>query len=162
MKRSLGLVLSLGLAATALSGCVTIRSSHGYVLERGESSVAAEAGVDTKETVLARYGEPSTIAAFDPNVWYYISSLEQQRAFLKERTSVRKVVAVKFAQNGKVEKVENFSLDDGEEISLVKRVTPTRGKEMSFLEQLLGNVGRLPAPQPGQGGAPGGQRGPGR
>jgi hypothetical protein len=41
-------------------------------------------------------------------------------------------------------------------VNLVSRVTPTRGKELNFWEQLLGNVGQLPTgigqegPTPGQ------------
>jgi len=152
-------VLIAAAAAFAASGCVTQRQVHGYVLERGEEAVTAETGVDTKESVLARYGEPSSIGVFNPDVWYYISSIEQQRAFLKERTSNRKVVAVVFNDGGAVEAIEEFDLADGTDINIVDRETPTRGKELSVLQQLLGNVGRLPTQQPGQQG-PGG--GPGR
>lgn len=144
-----------------LQGCISVRSNHGYVLERGTDALEANIGIDTKESVLARYGEPSIISTFSTNSWYYLSSADQTRAFLKPQTRTRKIVAFHFDGEGKVKEVEDFSLEDGDRVSLVSRTTPTRGKELSFWEQLLGSVGQLPIPGAdggGQGGPQGGQR----
>ena len=43
----------------------------------------------------------------------------------------------------------------GEDLRLVSRITPTRGKELNFWEQLLGNVGQLPAGLGQEGQTPG-------
>ena len=42
-----------------------------------------------------------------------------------------------------MQKIERFDKNDGQEIKVVKRKTPTRGKELTVIEQLLGNVGRF-------------------
>lgn len=148
-------------AASALQGCITVRTNHGYVLERGESELSAKTGVDTKESVLAKYGEPSLIGTFDPNAWYYLTENDSARAFFRPKVRGRKVVAFRFDDEGFVNAVENFGFEDGMDVKVVSRVTPTRGKELSFWEQLLGNVGQLPAGGVG-GQGPGGPGGPGR
>ena len=141
-------------ALFALQGCVSVRTNHGYVLERGETELTAKTGIDTKESVLAKYGEPSLIGTFDPNAWYYLNSRDQARAFFQPTVQDRQVVAFRFDESGVVSNVEKFSFDEGFKVSHVSRTTPTRGKELSFWEQLLGNVGQLPAA------GVGGQNGP--
>ena len=144
----------------AIQGCVSVRSSHGYVLERGTEDLSANLGIDTKESIIAKYGEPSITSTFSTNSWYYMSSIDQTRAFLKPNTKTRRIVAFHFDDEGKVKEVEEFQLEDGKKIGLVSRATPTRGKELSFWEQLLGSVGQLPIPgadgqqQPGAPGRP--------
>ena len=155
LSRALSGLLAV-LAVSALSGCVSYRSSHGYILERGENALTAQEGVDTKESVLAKYGEPSIIGTFDQNVWYYYSSLDASRAFFRPEITARTIVGFHFNGEGYVDEVENFDLSDGLDVKLASRKTPTRGKELGFWEQLLGNVGQLPAGGVGQGGPPGG------
>ncbi|MCB9955456.1 MAG: outer membrane protein assembly factor BamE [Parvularculaceae bacterium] len=145
MKRYL-IGVAAGLAAVvSLSGCVAVRSSHGYVLERGEEGLDAKVGLDTKESVLARYGEPSLIGTFDQNAWYYMTSFDTARAFFRPKTQRREIIAFQFDDEGVVKNVGFYDLSDGMDVSMVSRVTPTRGKELTFWEQLLGNVGQLPA-----------------
>lgn len=145
-------------ALTSMQGCISVRSSHGYVLERGTTDLTAKTGLDTKESIIAKYGEPSIISTFSTNSWYYLSSTDQTRAFLKPNTKTRRVVAFHFDDEGKVSGVEDFDLDDGNKVNLVSRATRTRGKELTFWEQLLGSVGQLPLPgadaQTGPGGRP--------
>ncbi len=148
-------VLAFGVVMACLSGCVSNRSSHGYVLERGETGLSALVGVDSKDSVLARYGEPSLIGTFDRNAWYYLSALDASRAFFRPETTARTVVAFHFDDQGLVEKVDTIELADAVKVNMASRETPTRGKELGFWEQLLGNVGQLPA-----GGLGGQQQGP--
>ncbi len=140
----------------ALQACVSVRSNHGYVLERGQTVLTGEPGLDSKESILAKFGEPSMIGTFNPNAWYYLNASNTTRAFFKSKVQRRSVVAFHFNDEGLVESIENFQLADGDNVKLVSRETPTRGKELNFWEQLLGNVGQLPAgigqegPTPGQ------------
>lgn len=142
-------------AAFAISACSTIRSYHGYVPERSDAPDTAVIGEDTKATVLTKFGEPSTLGTFDGDIWYYISARTQQRAFLSQKTVWRQVVAVRFDESGTVSEVRVADVDDAISVAHVNRVTPTRGKTLSLLQQLFGNIGRLPAPNQGPG-APGG------
>lgn len=133
-----GLVLA-GLVAT---GCVSTRDRHGFVMERGETTLEAMEGVDTKESVLARFGEPSMRDALNDDVWYYATAATNSRAFFKTETMDRQVVAFSFDADGMVKGVHKYTLDDGMNVAMVDRVTRTRGKELSFLEQLIGGVGQ--------------------
>lgn len=149
-------VLLLVIGVLALQACVSVRSNHGYVLERDQTELKAEPGLDTKESILAKYGEPSMVGTFDRNAWYYLNSSDTTRAFFHTKTQRRTVVAFHFDDEGVVTQTKEFDLSDGKRINLVSRETPTRGKELNFWEQLLGNVGQLPAgigqegPVPGQ------------
>ena len=149
-------ILLLALSLTLLQACVSVRTGHGYVLEADQSELSAKPGFDTKDSVLAKYGEPSIIGAFDRNAWYYLYATDHARAFFKPKTQTRTIIAIHFDDGGTVTETETIPLDAGEEIRLVSRETPTRGKELNFWEQLLGNVGQLPAgigeeaPVPGQ------------
>ena len=138
----------------AVSACVSTRARHGYIIERGETELTAEAGIDSRESVLARYGEPTLRPAMNDNTWYYISTTTNARAFYRTQTTSRDVVAFNFDPDGTVTSIDEYTLDDGMNINLVNRETPTRGKELTFLEQLLGSVGTLPNTQrptvPGQ------------
>ena len=42
---------------------------------------------------------------------------------------------------GKVTELRNYGIEDGQVIALVDRETPSRGKELSFLQQVFGNIG---------------------
>ncbi|MNC77055.1 hypothetical protein D3C75_1289110 [compost metagenome] len=47
----------------------------------------------------------------------------------------------------KVAAVRTLSLADGRDITMERRETPTRGRQLTILEQLLGNVGRGQLPR---------------
>jgi len=104
--------------------------------------------------VLAKYGEPSLIGTFDRNAWYYVSALDASRAFFRPKTTARTVVGFHFNDEGLVSNVETLDLADSVDVKIASKTTPTRGKELGFWEQLLGNVGQLPAGGFGGQGAP--------
>jgi outer membrane protein assembly factor BamE (lipoprotein component of BamABCDE complex) len=150
------------LAALAAAACTPVVRRHGYVPEEQPLS-AIQPAVDTKSSVLERYGNPSTSGVFDENTWYYITNVVEQLGYLQPQSSARSIVAVRFDDAGRVENVETYSLADARNPNIVSRSTPTRGRELSVLEQLLGNVGRLPSEQvSGQENLPGGAGGPRR
>jgi outer membrane protein assembly factor BamE (lipoprotein component of BamABCDE complex) len=57
--------------------------------------------------------------------------------------SNREVTVVTFDKaSEQVTKVDVLALKDGRRLAYNKRETPTRGRELTVIEQLLGNVGR--------------------
>jgi len=46
-----------------------------------------------------------------------------------------------------VTQVNRYGLEDGKVVDLVTATTPTYGRELTVLQQLFGNVGRISADQ---------------
>ena len=145
--------------ALGLGGCAPQRAVTGYqAIEHQPKDIKVD--VDTKSTVLDQLGSPSAQSTFDPNVWFYVSQMSEVISYHKPRITRRSVVAITFdKQSEKVAKVDTYSLKDGKIVAYNNRETPTRGRELSAIEQLLGNVGRgglLPQNGPTPGQRPGG------
>ena len=131
-------------AASLLStdACAPITSYSGFkAIESDPKDV--KVGTDTKSTVRGKLGSPSATSTFDPNIWFYMNQVKQRIAFRKPTVIARNVTALTFnKENEQVESVNNYTLKDGKVIAFNGRETPTRGRELTILEQLLGNVGR--------------------
>ena len=134
--------LALTLAATGLASCAPITSYSGFqAIDAQPKDVAV--GTDTKSTVRAKLGSPSATSTFDPNVWFYVNQVKQRVAFRRPQVVARDITAIAFNKDTEmVEEVRTFALKDGKVIAYNDRETPTRGREMTILEQLLGSVGR--------------------
>jgi len=100
-------------------------------------------GEDTKSTVLGKLGSPSAVSTFEPNIWFYISQTTEKYTYHMQQVTARDVTVVTFDPSTElVASVENLDLADARRIDYSDRETPTRGRELTILEQLLGNVGQ--------------------
>ena len=158
LARNAGLALALTIAA-GLSACAPTISQRGYFPDPTREQ-AISVGVDTKQTISDRLGTPTLKSAFDPDTWYYVQSTQEQVIWYEPWTIEEKIIQVNFDDDGRVASVKRYSQADMHKVDPVPEVTPTRGRELSFWEQMFGNIGRtLPGtgtqgPTPGQG--PGG------
>lgn len=132
------------MAAIAASGCSRINYQRGYLADP-VMMAAVLPGVDNRASVEQMLGRPSLASEFDQSTWYYISQKSEQFAFLTPRPVEHQVVAIRFTDSGDVAAVDNFGLDDVADITPHSDKTETRGKEITFLQQLFGNVGRFGA-----------------
>jgi outer membrane protein assembly factor BamE (lipoprotein component of BamABCDE complex) len=89
-------------------------------------------------------GSPSTTASinYQGDSYYYISSVTEQKAFLKPKELSREVIVIRFDQNDQVSSFAQYGLEDGRIIDLNTRETPTKGREYTFLQQFFGSVGK--------------------
>lgn len=129
-------------AAASLSACAPITSYSGFqAIESDPKDV--KIGADTKSTVRSRLGSPSSTGTFDPNTWFYMNQLKSRIAFKRPEVIARDITAITFNKDSElVESVNSYTLKDGKVIAFNGRETPTRGRELTILEQVLGNVGR--------------------
>jgi len=104
-----------------------------------------QVGEQNRNEVAEVLGTPSTLGTFDDKVWYYISRKTEKFAFLREKVLDQQVIAIYFNERDIVEAIHRYNQDDLREVGMVDRTTPTTGKELSVLEQLLGNLGRFGA-----------------
>jgi outer membrane protein assembly factor BamE (lipoprotein component of BamABCDE complex) len=158
MKLAIPAAFFLG-ATALLVACAPVINQRGYIADPAlEASI--KPGADTKSSIQERLGYASTTATFGgDNTWYYISYRDKQVAFFTPTVLERKILAVSFDQDGKVTAMRHYGLADGHVISFETRQTPARGRELTFLMQLLnaqagGDTTPVQDVNPGGGGLP--------
>lgn len=157
MSRLKSLLLAAG-AAAALAACAPTVARHGFQVTDADPR-DVRVGEDNKTTVLSRLGSPSATSTFEPNVWYYVSQTSERYTFHKSQVSSRDVIAIAFDDaSEQVTEVRVLGLEDGRQLAYNDRETPTRGRELTVIEQILGNVGRTPVPTTDEERVPGGRR----
>ena len=130
------------LGAALLAACTPTQDTRGYMPD--EDAIAqVKPGETTKDKVYDLFGSPSSMGTFDQNVWYYIEKRTEQLAFYEVKTLNQRVLAVEFDPGGTVSAVKRWGIKDGKEIDPVARITETRGRELGFIEQVFGNIGRF-------------------
>lgn len=128
---------------TLLSGCSNNIRVHGNMPEP-EAVAEIRPGAYGREDVAQLLGSPSAVSTFEDARWYYIGQKTRQLAFLKPDVLERRILVVSFDGDGRVDSTSTFTLEDGRVIDPVSRETPTEGRELTFLQQLFGNIGRFP------------------
>ena len=155
--KTINKTLATGLAALAvlaLAGCAKDIETRGN-LPTPEALARLNPGEQTRQDVQGILGTPATTAVFDNENWYYISAHTTQYAFYPNHELDRTIYVVSFDKRGILSGIRKLNLEDGQNVSPQDRSTPTKGRDVSLIEQLLGNIGRI-------GGTPGqNQNGPG-
>tara|TARA_B100000678_G_scaffold291409_1_gene308173 strand:+ start:27585 stop:28049 length:465 start_codon:yes stop_codon:yes gene_type:complete len=143
MPRNLLMIFA---SALVLSACATAsRDYQGYVADEVQPS-DIKPGEDTRSTVLATLGSPSTAGLFGEETWIYMSATRERFAFYHPRVVSREITAIRFNAEDVVEEVLQYDETDGRIIQYASRETPTRGRQLGLLEQIFGNVGRVALP----------------
>lgn len=143
-SRVLGFLALSVLILLFVAGCSSTFRNFGYV--PSEVDLAnVQVGRDTRETVTEKIGSPGTSGVVREDAWYYVQSRVENYAYQAPEVIERQVLAISFSSNGRVRNIERFGLEDGEVIALNRRITDDNIKGVSFLRQLLGNLGRVDA-----------------
>lgn len=154
MRRTVPIALAgAACGALLLGGCANIVNQRGFAPTPG-SVEKLEIGAQGRDDVVRLIGSPSTVSTFNPSIWYYISQKQESWAFLKPEVTEQSVMQLTFNDSGRLQAIKKYDLNDAEDISMVSRITPTAGKELTVLEQILGNVGRFSTPKQSNPGAP--------
>ncbi|MEO0412624.1 MAG: outer membrane protein assembly factor BamE [Pseudomonadota bacterium] len=142
--------------ASATAGCSRLTDQQGYLSDPVLTKNIMPK-VDNRQSVIGTLGQPSIAGTFDESVYYYVTRQTEQFAFFTPDPTEHTVMAIYFDDKDNVDRVEYFGLDDIKKVRYADDKTPTRGREMGFLEQLFGNIGRFSgAPGGPGGGGPGG------
>ena len=163
MRNSVAALMLVG--ALVATGCNPILRIHGYVPTADAKPQEINPSSDTKASVLASLGSPSIEGTFDEDVeedtWYYINQVRERYAYLRPQIQEQSVTAISFNADGQVTQVAEYGIEDRRIVNYENRETPTRGRELSVLEQIFGTIGRLPTDRiggeqdiPGDGGGP--------
>jgi outer membrane protein assembly factor BamE (lipoprotein component of BamABCDE complex) len=135
-----------GMVAAALAACSDNIDPRGNA-PLPDALAQIQPGRVTRSDVVALIGTPATASLFGEDHWYYISSHFQTVAFYAPEELDRQVVVIDFDKAGTVTAVRKLSLEDGKDVDMIPRTTPAPGKELSLLEQLIGNIGKFGAPE---------------
>ena len=147
----LSAIIAIGLSAAA---CSNSQMSRGYLFDPDLADNIAP-GVDNRQSVETTLGTPSLRATFDDDTWYYVNTTVKRRSIFLPKPVKRRVMKVRFAENGTVAEVSNYDLSHARNIDPINDITPTRGRKLNFFQQLFMNVGRFSgsAPVGSQGGS---------
>jgi outer membrane protein assembly factor BamE (lipoprotein component of BamABCDE complex) len=147
LRRALGrtpiaAAISAAIVASGLGGCVASVDNRGNLPEP-EKMAQIQPGSTTRDQVAKILGTPSSTGVFNDKSWYYISRKTKQVAFLNKDVLDQQVYVINFDGRGVVNSVDHKDLKDGRDIEPAPGATPAQGRELTFLEQVLGNIGRF-------------------
>lgn len=109
-------------------------------------------GTSTRADATSLLGSPTARATFDDNMWIYITQVVSTRIGRTPGITSQHVLVLNFDQGGTLKTIRELDKADGKQIAMAPGSTPSPGSEASFLQQLLGNVGKFtPAGLPGGG-----------
>jgi outer membrane protein assembly factor BamE (lipoprotein component of BamABCDE complex) len=124
-----------------LAGCQPIVANRGNMLDE-DRITQVKAGSSSKNDVFEALGSPSITSTFDDNTWYYVGQRTEREAFFRPVITDRKVIAVQFDDTDHVKTVDRIGLEEAVEVEPLEETTPAVGREITFMEQLIGNIGR--------------------
>ena len=133
--RGMRAAVAAALFCVALGGCAE-QYQKGYILPNGALEQIPIGA--SQDQVLLVMGTPSTVATLSGEVFYYISQrAERAVAFMPQKVTDQRVIAVYFDKNRQVQRLANYGLQDGKIFDFISRTTPTSGQEMSYLAPLF-------------------------
>jgi outer membrane protein assembly factor BamE (lipoprotein component of BamABCDE complex) len=135
---------ALALAA-ALSGCLGYDGDfdRGYQVDQ-QTLDQVQVGKTDKPQALALMGTPSTTSTVGGDAWYYIGQkMSRALAFMPAKMTDQTVLAIYFDKGGKVARIANYGMKDGEVFDFVSRTTPTGGAEPDFLRNMMTGLFRF-------------------
>ena len=133
------LAVAVVFAAPACAPVVELRGN----LPPPEQVEQVKVGTTSRDEVQSLLGTPSNVTPFGDETWHYISTVTERKAFFEPVVLERKVITVVFDRSGIVRVLDTKGLQDGKDITPVDRETPSAGKELTILQQMLGNVGKF-------------------
>ena len=139
--RALRFMMAAVLVVT-FAACAPTYENHGYMPSDDELAYI-KVGKDTRETVERMISKPSASGLLNDVGWYYVASRWKTYGIRPPQEISREVLAITFTEAGVVENIERFGLEDGQVITISRRVTTSNIKDQGFIKQLFGNVGGL-------------------
>lgn len=141
IARRAGTVVAALVLGLVLAACSATFNNHGYVPPPEQ---LAEVSIgDTREAVAETIGTPGVAGVMRDEAWFYSAYRVRNYAYRAPEVTEREVLALSFDGNGRVQNIERFGLEDGRVVELSRRVTTSSVREVTFLNQILQNFGRI-------------------
>ncbi len=148
MRDYLFKIVILFLFASFLGACSQEVIVRGHLL-RASLLEQVEVGVSNEQDVSRILGTPTAKSSFDESFWYYIGQRREKNGFLPDEIKALEVYVVSFNADGIVQEIIFHDHNELQFLTYNTTRTPTRGSELTIIQQLLGNFGRFSAPTSG-------------
>ncbi len=135
LAAALALALACGLASGCSKSSFTQSYQRGYVVPEGALEQVPLGA--SQDQVLVVLGTPSTVATVSGEVFYYISQRTEQTSFLPQEEVNRRVIAVYFDKNRKVERLADYGMKDGKVFDFISRTTTAGGQELNVITYMM-------------------------
>lgn len=133
---------AIGLTLAGLLACAPVIDNRGYVFD--ESLLPElKVGTTSQADIIGLMGSPSTVSTLNGGAYYYISSKFVTESYRAPRETERRVLAIFFDADKKIRDLGFYTLEDGNVVTIIARTTETQGRELTFLQQIFGNLGRF-------------------
>lgn len=95
-------------------------------------------------------GPPSTTPYQNPRRWIYIGRVTHTIAFLRPSTDQQQIYIFEFDDDNILSSIEKIPFEKFRDLTPNENETPTYGKDLSILQEMVGNIGKFGRPQGGR------------
>jgi outer membrane protein assembly factor BamE (lipoprotein component of BamABCDE complex) len=131
-------------AMALVSGCTSVVDHRGYIADPVLLQ-SVHPGIDNRQSVEGTLGRPTFTSQFGEPVWYYVSSITNQKPFTSPKITSHTVLAIRFDKAGNVIAADQSGVERVVRIKPDSDKTPTLGRERGILQDLFGNIGQVGA-----------------
>jgi outer membrane protein assembly factor BamE (lipoprotein component of BamABCDE complex) len=133
------------IALLLTASCSPIIDQRGHSAEQTDYSQIV-IGQSRSDDVASILGSPSAESTFGGKTWYYIMERRETVGMLAPEVVDHQVTAIRFDDDDVVSDISKLDKDKAEPVEYVEKTTPTEGRKVTVMEQLLGNFGKFNAP----------------
>jgi outer membrane protein assembly factor BamE (lipoprotein component of BamABCDE complex) len=131
--------------ALLLASCTQIIDNRGHNDEDADMTQIV-VGQTKDDDVKALLGSPTTQSSYGDQTWYYVTQKQEHSGVFPAQVQDQHVTAISFDKDHVVSDISEYKKEDGKPVEMVSKTTPTEGHNLTFMEQMLGNLGRFNAP----------------
>ena len=132
--------LFLLLVIFTLNSCVSQKLVHGNLPDAELVSIL-KIGIDSKKSTTEILGEPSFRGVLGDNSYYYVGTVNSKLAFLDPKLDSQFILELNFDKNDKLKKLYLYDENESIDVTMSSLETKHSGKKLTFLQQILGNIG---------------------
>lgn len=125
-----------------LTSCSDEVENRGYVTKFSDFS-QLKVGKTTQPQAAKLLGSPTTISTIDGEKWIYLGIEETKETFYEPEIKTYDAYILSFNSSGILSGLSKKDKNNLNELEIDEDYTKTGGNEVTFMQQLLGNLGKF-------------------
>ena len=135
LKKSIHVIIPLFLIT--LISCQTRVTTHGNFFNQDNIQLIKKIKLNKSE-VVEIFGEPTVKSTFSDNVWYYITLVQQEKAYFEIKNLENKVLIITFDDNQLVKNYKVLTEDDTSDINIsYPKKASNKSNETSLIQEFF-------------------------